>query len=1001
MHLMAILPQIHRLFVGGVTAGLSDGVLLRRYCESRDEHAFATLVARHGAMVLSVCRGVLWDESQVEDAFQAVFLVLVRRARSIRVDDSLGGWLHAVAYRVAQRANAQVAKRRVWERTGVAVDHAVASRPAAPDPRLAALHEEIARLPESYRQPLVLCSLEGKTQVEAAREIGCGEATVRRRLVGALERLRTRLNRRDVREIAPASLPAVPPRLVESAILAVGGPNNPLATAVLRQVARVQVARLVSGLVVFGWGAAGVVAVMMAQTAPPPSARPNTPAVAQERIVVQHEAVVAQPEVVAQDSAGDFAVTGRVIGPDGKPCFGATVFLRGYGIRVPERKTTTDVQGRFTFTTKRELGLKMTQTAPDKFVAGPYPDADEIKNIKPRIIAVAPGFGFGLLSPGEDVTIQLSPDEPVTGRVTDQAGKPVARARVRVRNVYWPKRDDDPLNVLDRAREVAGAVVPSPPKPGTLDPWLDAVKRAGDLDEYQRALQFLSALARSLGDIPAAHAPFVPPVTTDAEGRFKVTGIGRERVAELYVDGVPDEASSLIVVATRAIDTPIVIGGHAEAVKRFNSTPWEDLTVYGNHVELAMAPGRAVEGVVSDRTSGLPLKGVHVVGPWTTKLEYPGFDRFQTLTDGLGRYRIEGLPLSKGFRFTVKVPKDQPYLGREVGVAITPGTGPVQADFALGKGVWITGKVVDDATGEPIRDAIVEYHAFVANPFLSKDRNAGFAPEFDTDFRTNDDGAFRLRGYPGRGIVAANGWGYLEGVGAERIAGLKEEEYRETLYSPGGFSPYIRSAIIEVNVPEGAESSTCELRLKKGKSRQVLVVGPDGKPQRDIQASGLANQIENPMTNVNDDRFTVTNLFQGESREVVARAVTQKVIGMAVVTEKGDGPLTLQLHPWATLTGRFSDDQGKPRSRSMQIRLEDGKLPIHTFNGRNYDKEEFSIAPDGCFQIEGLVPGAKYRLQAIEGNTLLLGDLTEALTLQPGETRDLGDVKVLKSSANR
>src|SRR5262249_6896313 len=145
---------------------LPDGALLRRYLASGDEGAFATLVERHGGMVLGVCRGVLRDESWAEDAFQAVFLVLVRKARAIRVDDSLGGWLHGVAYRVARRLNADRLKRAARERHGLTVFDAEDHRAPEADPRLTQLHEEIARLPVAQRRALVLCWLEGRTQVE-------------------------------------------------------------------------------------------------------------------------------------------------------------------------------------------------------------------------------------------------------------------------------------------------------------------------------------------------------------------------------------------------------------------------------------------------------------------------------------------------------------------------------------------------------------------------------------------------------------------------------------------------------------------------------------------------------------------------------------------------------------------------------------------------------------------------------------------------------------------
>ena len=146
-------------------------------------------------MVLAVCRGVLRDPVDVEDAFQATFLILARRVGSLRVQGSLGGWLHRVAHRVAVRANVDSARRKSRERRGVEMD-AIAGRDGATGDRWAShLHEEIARLPEAFRRAVVLCDLEGMTHVEAARELGCGEATLRRRLAGAHERLKRRLDR--------------------------------------------------------------------------------------------------------------------------------------------------------------------------------------------------------------------------------------------------------------------------------------------------------------------------------------------------------------------------------------------------------------------------------------------------------------------------------------------------------------------------------------------------------------------------------------------------------------------------------------------------------------------------------------------------------------------------------------------------------------------------------------------------------------------------------------
>ena len=120
--------DIDRLFSKGTATGLTDKQLLGHYVSHRDETAFAVLVARHGPMVMAVCRGVFADPNDVEDAFQATFLILIRKAGSIWVDDSLGGWLHRVASRVALQASADASRRRAVERkAGTAV-----SRPRSP-----------------------------------------------------------------------------------------------------------------------------------------------------------------------------------------------------------------------------------------------------------------------------------------------------------------------------------------------------------------------------------------------------------------------------------------------------------------------------------------------------------------------------------------------------------------------------------------------------------------------------------------------------------------------------------------------------------------------------------------------------------------------------------------------------------------------------------------------------------------------------------------------------
>ena len=176
----------------------TDAWLLHRFASHRDEAAFATLVERHGPLVLSVCRRVLATVQDAEDAFQATFLVLARKAGAIREPNLLGNWLYGVASRIARRARVVANKRQARETRMRRLPAAPASASVAgesADLRLV-LDEELSRLPEKYRLAAGLCYLEGKTNEEAARLLCWPTGTVKGRLARARDLLRQRLIRR-------------------------------------------------------------------------------------------------------------------------------------------------------------------------------------------------------------------------------------------------------------------------------------------------------------------------------------------------------------------------------------------------------------------------------------------------------------------------------------------------------------------------------------------------------------------------------------------------------------------------------------------------------------------------------------------------------------------------------------------------------------------------------------------------------------------------------------
>src|SRR5262249_19571937 len=218
----------------------SDQALLDDFTAGR-EVALEALLKRHGAMVMQVCRRVLGDGADADDAFQATVLVLARKAQSIRQRESVGSWLHGVAYRVALKARVSAARRRACESRAAEQAPATTSNNVTWRELRAVLDEELSRLPEQQRVPLVLCYLEDRTQDEAARQLGWSLRTLKRRLQQGRQRLRDRLSRRGLavgiglvaaelfRETAAGIPPALGKAAVRMALLPAGQVPAPIA----------------------------------------------------------------------------------------------------------------------------------------------------------------------------------------------------------------------------------------------------------------------------------------------------------------------------------------------------------------------------------------------------------------------------------------------------------------------------------------------------------------------------------------------------------------------------------------------------------------------------------------------------------------------------------------------------------------------------------------------------------------------------------------------------
>jgi RNA polymerase sigma factor (sigma-70 family) len=854
--LSVVVQHIHRLAGAPGIEGLKDGPLLERFVAG-EEAAFAALVRRHGPMVLGVCRRVLGELHAAEDAFQATFLVLLRRAGALNRRGSLASWLYTVAYRVALRARAAAARRQCQERKVAQMADTVSGPDESWLDLQPVLDEELSRLPEHYRAAVLLCCVQGKTNAEAARQLGWPLGTVKGRLARARDLLRERLGRRGITLSAGAlaglladhAAAAVPGTLVHAtvaaAVAASAGATAAASASALALAEGALKAMFITKLkiaAVFLLGA-GLVVLAAGALADPAQGNPQGIVVgAGEKTLPP--APPEKPQAVpvklapAAKEAKERTVSGRVLGEGKRPLAGARVAVVGWSQRVPSRppevlaQGTTDKDGKFRLTIKPPLG-----------------PSQEI------LLASASGYGvgWGPTDKKDSVDISLPPEQIIRVRLLDVQGQPAAGVKVSVCRLGGGDRHAYSQMMVDYLIEGRWADVADYDFDEVVDSWghrawlrLHDGWMLGDVRLPDDVTNMWADVASFVNDKapgclgfrdPPADLPFWPKaVTTDAQGRFTLHGIGRGQGVGLQVRDPR--------YALQALEVPPQTGANTA------------------EVPLILQSARALEGTVTDAATGRPVPHARL------KVRSPGIFRNRFLdSDGLGNLSVidwrgrrrpgshdgavdlvvavnindlhrpdevpvievkadaQGrfrLPLHQASSYTVAVagPPGSPYLPRIQQVEWPKGAVErKQQDFSLLRGVPVEGKVTEAADGKAVRWARVD--------FWSKGLKLPAGVRGPRPTLTAENGTFRALLPPAAWhvVVTASKADYrFQKLAADRLTAGKVEARGPAYVFPDTWTT--------LELKPGEQAREVTLKLERAPLLRGRLVGPDGQAVR-------------------------------------------------------------------------------------------------------------------------------------------------------------------------
>jgi RNA polymerase sigma factor (sigma-70 family) len=968
----ALLVQAVRL--ANADTGQSDSDLLTRYAEHGDQSAFAAVMHRHLAMVLGVCWRVLRSQADAEDACQAVFLILAKKVNSTCWRTSVANWLYATARNVA--LNARLASTRRTKREGAAaapesvwpIDALTAREMAI------AVDEELDKLPQRYREPLVLCYLEGLTRDEVAARLSVSTVTLKKQLERARKMLADSLAARGhaqgialLATAATASAVASTPRLLDAIMSAVGGSPSATSAALAKEVA---MTGLLAKIKLAALATVGVAAIGLGFASVPNTTEPSKPATAKNDTPTA-DATPPKPTKLLPET-----ITIRVRDPDGKPVAGATIYRRGRSL-LKTSPTENDLDG--------AVSVVMGKTD----VSGTF-ETDCV----PSVIFYATAEGFcvassGSVIQGDTLELRLARPLPIKGRLVDLQGKPISNAKVSVLFVSAADKDD-----------------------------LTAAYNA-----YRANPEWTwPALPMHL-DGQATGAP--KGAVTNADGRFDLTGVGLNRVVDLQFEAAGIESARVSVFADPEFAKRMKLPTEAE--KKMSSMSGDyRAAVYGPEFTHAARPEHVITGTVTDAVTAKPIAGVKVAGT-TSDLSRlfvgnPWHDRVETVTDANGRFKLGGLVKAKKRFIQVMGTDVAPYLDQLCEVNDTEAYAPAVVAVKLQPAVLVEGQLLNKSTGKPVIGEAY-WMALNGNPLerSSPDGDLYFghtsARTSGTQAHSGADGRFQLRipGWPGVVLARVEQQDSTAVFTPLRVQDEDKKYLRKKTKDPNVIETGPRDRedeeyfdtdlLIPLRwengysvIKPGMKSKSIEVKIAfdPGKSVTLNATDPDGKPLDGVTLVGPGPYGLRPPTFANSE-ITVGGI-DPKGKPVQLYLLHKKRKLCAELKVKGDetGSIAVRMKPCGEVTGRVVDHTGKPMTGArvmfqMTDHVADDLLRQKMFRGAT----ETATDADGKFSFTHMFPDVEFDLFVSLPGFRNGASGSKQANLKPGETKDVGEFKLI------